>query len=151
MDEPLRCEVRRGADSEPAAALALQQLLGSIGDPIEGIAQDSEIGATCLGDHQPLSFAIEQLQSKLSERDDRMLADIGLTRSDLREAARQPLWRDPTAMLARRADVVRINDMASKLERWWPGSDKNRLRGFGTGHLVTELRPGSPRRQGNRF
>jgi uncharacterized protein YjiS (DUF1127 family) len=36
----------------------------------------------------------------LADRDDRMLADIGLTRSDLRDAYSEPLWRDPTSLLA---------------------------------------------------
>jgi hypothetical protein len=31
-----------------------------------------------------------------------MLADIGLTRADLNDALAEPLWRDPTNMLARR-------------------------------------------------
>ena len=39
----------------------------------------------------------------LADFDDRMLADIGLTRTDLRYAYSEPLWRDPTSMLARRA------------------------------------------------
>ena len=39
----------------------------------------------------------------LAEFDSRMLADIGLTRSDLRDAYAEPLWRDPTDILARRA------------------------------------------------
>ena len=34
--------------------------------------------------------------------DDRMLADIGLTRRDVREAFNEPLWRDPTDLLANR-------------------------------------------------
>jgi uncharacterized protein YjiS (DUF1127 family) len=38
----------------------------------------------------------------LASFDDRMLADIGLTRSDLREAFSEPLWRDPTALLVSR-------------------------------------------------
>lgn len=33
---------------------------------------------------------------------DRMLADIGLTRSDLADAYSEPAWRDPTAVLAQR-------------------------------------------------
>jgi uncharacterized protein YjiS (DUF1127 family) len=40
---------------------------------------------------------------RLAEFDDRMLADIGLTRSDLRDAYAEPLWHDPTDTLARRA------------------------------------------------
>jgi uncharacterized protein YjiS (DUF1127 family) len=39
----------------------------------------------------------------LANFDDRSLADIGLTRSDLRDAYSEPLWRDPTAILAKRA------------------------------------------------
>ena len=39
----------------------------------------------------------------LAGMDDRMLSDIGLTRSDLRDAYAEPLWRDPTDMLAGRA------------------------------------------------
>jgi uncharacterized protein YjiS (DUF1127 family) len=35
--------------------------------------------------------------------DDRMLADIGLTRGDLRDAISEPLWRDPTAILVARS------------------------------------------------
>lgn len=38
----------------------------------------------------------------LAGLDDHMLRDIGLSRSDLRDAASEPLWRDPTAMLAAR-------------------------------------------------
>jgi len=39
----------------------------------------------------------------LARLDDRMLADIGLNRSDLRDAYAEPLWRDPTDLLAGRA------------------------------------------------
>lgn len=35
--------------------------------------------------------------------DDRMLADIGLTRRDVREAFDEPIWCDPTELLVRRA------------------------------------------------
>jgi uncharacterized protein YjiS (DUF1127 family) len=35
--------------------------------------------------------------------DDRALADIGLTRSDVRDAFAEPLWRDPTSLLRSRA------------------------------------------------
>jgi uncharacterized protein YjiS (DUF1127 family) len=41
----------------------------------------------------------------LARLDDRMLADIGLTRRDVREAFSEPLWRDPTDLLVNR--VVR--------------------------------------------
>ena len=41
--------------------------------------------------------------ASLAGMDDRMLADIGLTRSDLRDAYSEPLWHDPTDVLAQRA------------------------------------------------
>ena len=40
---------------------------------------------------------------RLAELDDRMLADIGLNRGDLRDAYSAPVWRDPSDLLARRA------------------------------------------------
>lgn len=43
----------------------------------------------------------------LASFNDRMLADIGLTRSDLRDAFAEPPWRDPTAMLVVRAQERR--------------------------------------------
>ena len=41
--------------------------------------------------------------SVLAGADARMLADIGLTHSDLRDAFAEPLWRDPTSLLGERA------------------------------------------------
>jgi uncharacterized protein YjiS (DUF1127 family) len=38
----------------------------------------------------------------LASLDDRTLVEVGLTRSDLRDAYSEPLWRDPTSMLVRR-------------------------------------------------
>ena len=38
----------------------------------------------------------------LAHFDDRMLADIGLTRSDVRDAFSVPTWRDPTSLLVSR-------------------------------------------------
>ena len=58
------------------------------------------------------SRALKQLAEKvknrhdamrLAEFDDRMLSDIGLNRSDLRDAYAEPLWHDPTDVLARRS------------------------------------------------
>ncbi len=43
----------------------------------------------------------------LAGMDDRMLSDIGLTRSDLHDAYAEPLWRDPTDVLAGRASERR--------------------------------------------
>jgi uncharacterized protein YjiS (DUF1127 family) len=45
----------------------------------------------------------------LAGLDDRMLADIGLTRGDVRDAYSEPVWRDPTAVLVNRAQERRVN------------------------------------------
>ena len=45
----------------------------------------------------------------LAGLDDRMLADIGLTRGDLRDAFSQPLWQDPTLVLNSRVRERRVN------------------------------------------
>jgi uncharacterized protein YjiS (DUF1127 family) len=44
----------------------------------------------------------------LAEVGDRALADIGLTRTDLCDAFAEPVWRDPTELLARRAGERQI-------------------------------------------
>ena len=54
--------------------------------------------------------------SMLARLDDRMLADIGLTRSDLRDAYAEPLWEDPTCMLARRAAERRLSRKRAAFE-----------------------------------
>lgn len=55
------------------------------------------------------ALANRQQAVLLASLDDRMLSDIGLTRSDLRDAYAEPLWRDPTAILASRAAERRHN------------------------------------------
>ena len=47
--------------------------------------------------------------ASLSGLDDRMLADIGLTRGDLHDAYAEPVWRDPTAVLVSRVQERRVN------------------------------------------
>jgi uncharacterized protein YjiS (DUF1127 family) len=42
-----------------------------------------------------------QVVTRLAELDDHLLADIGVTRHDLSDALRRPLFRDPTNLLAR--------------------------------------------------
>lgn len=44
----------------------------------------------------------------LARLDEHMLADIGLNRADLRDAFSEPIWRDPTSVLGRRADERRL-------------------------------------------
>lgn len=46
--------------------------------------------------------------SKLAEFDMRMLKDLGLTSSDLRDAFSEPVWRDPTTVLAARVRERRV-------------------------------------------
>lgn len=46
---------------------------------------------------------------KLAGLDRRMLADIGITRSDVRDAFSEPFWEDPTALLRERALERRWN------------------------------------------
>jgi len=56
-----------------------------------------------------VSFRHRHDATALQRFDDRMLADIGLTRRDVREAFNEPLWRDPTDLLANRvAGRVRL-------------------------------------------
>ena len=40
--------------------------------------------------------------AQLTDRDNRMLADIGLTRGDLYEVRSEPFWVDPTTTLQKR-------------------------------------------------
>ena len=49
------------------------------------------------------AFRHRQDATMLAGFDERMLADIGLTRSDVRDAFSEPLWRDPTTILVDRA------------------------------------------------
>ena len=51
----------------------------------------------------------------LATFDDRMLRDIGLTRGDLRDAAAEPVWRDPTAVL-----VTRVRERRFYRRPLWP-------------------------------
>lgn len=73
----------RQAASPPFLALAIADLLGSL---------------------RKLSQALKNRRAAwtLAGMDERMLRDIGLSRSDLRDAYAEPLWRDPTDILAAR-------------------------------------------------
>ena len=52
---------------------------------------------------------------RLADMDDRMLADIGINRSDLRDAYSRPLWQDPSELLARRAIERRVRKQRTEL------------------------------------
>ena len=58
-----------------------------------------------------VSFRHRHDATVLMRFDDRMLADIGLTRRDVREALSEPVWRDPTDLLAERVAGHRPNPM----------------------------------------
>jgi uncharacterized protein YjiS (DUF1127 family) len=48
----------------------------------------------------------------LAGLDRHMLADIGITRADVRDAFSEPFWEDPTALLRERAIERRLNRVA---------------------------------------
>jgi len=54
-----------------------------------------------------VSLVRRKMVADLGRMDDRMLADVGLTRSDLRAAAEWSLWADPTDRLAALAEERR--------------------------------------------
>lgn len=53
----------------------------------------------------------------LAGLDRHMLADIGLTRSDVHDAFSAPLWEDPTALLSERAIERRMNRAVTRVTR----------------------------------
>ncbi len=55
------------------------------------------------------AFKARRDMAMLASFDDRMLADIGLTRGDLRDAIAEPLWRDPSAVLVTRSRERRLS------------------------------------------
>lgn len=59
-------------------------------------------------------FDRRRVMAELSELDDHMLSDIGLTRGDLRDATATPLFADPTRMLMLRTTERRV---AARLAR----------------------------------
>src|SRR4051794_12051629 len=91
MDKPLRREVRRRADGEHAAALALQQALRPGGDAVERVTHDNEIGAPGFGDGETLPFAAEQLQPELGFEPLHLMTDGALRDTKLLGGAREAL------------------------------------------------------------
>ena len=53
----------------------------------------------------------------LASMDRHMLADIGLTRSDVHDAFSAPLWEDPTTLLSERAIERRMNRAVTRVTR----------------------------------
>src|SRR5262245_66481127 len=54
-----------------------------------------------------VAFKHRRELAPLADCDDRTLADIGLTRSDLDAAGSEPLWQDPTSITATHPDRIR--------------------------------------------
>lgn len=54
----------------------------------------------------------------LAGLDSRMLADIGITRSDVQDAFSTPLWEDPTTLLSERAIERRMHRAVTRTVRW---------------------------------
>ena len=82
-----------------ALVLAVSRALGSGVTAVGGIGRAMERRRTL---------------TELAGLDDHMLSDIGLTRSDLRDATSGPLLSDPTRLLALRASERRA---AARLSR----------------------------------
>jgi uncharacterized protein YjiS (DUF1127 family) len=61
----------------------------------------------------------------LASLDRRMLADLGITRADLRDAFSEPFWEDPTALLRERAIERRLNRVVTS-----PPSEARVVTGF---------------------
>jgi uncharacterized protein YjiS (DUF1127 family) len=57
----------------------------------------------------------------LAHFDRHMLADIGLTHSDVRDAFATPLWQDPTVLLCERANERRTGRGLMRTTRWVGG------------------------------
>jgi hypothetical protein len=59
VHKPFGGEVRRCTYGQNTRGLALQEALRANRDPIERVANDGEVVATSLRDHQPLAFTME--------------------------------------------------------------------------------------------
>lgn len=62
----------------------------------------------------------------LAQVDGRMLADMGITRSDLRDAFSEPFWEDPTALLRERALERRLGRRLSRAYQYPQAAEFNR-------------------------
>ena len=58
----------------------------------------------------------ELVEARRNRRQANMLADIGITRADVRDAFSEPFWDDPTALLRERALERRLNHAVMRVE-----------------------------------
>ena len=89
-----------GISAAAPAAKVLAALAGRIGQGLKQLADRMK--------NRRAAF-------RLADLDDRMLADIGINRSDLRDAYSGPLWQDPSELLARRASERRVRQQRMEL------------------------------------
>ena len=115
------------------------------------LARALHAAATVVSHLNALRTAIRHRRqiAALFEHDERLLADIGLARSDLRDAARLPVWRDPTDLLSRRVVAMRLRprtfaawlSIDNVNRRALPTSDEDELHNLsGRGGARTALR-----------
>ena len=81
---------------------------------------------------------------------DRMLSDIGLTRGDVADAYAEPLWRDPTALLAWVEANAGDEVLVETVERRYvnPAYERALLAAHGVDEVTGELVPGIEDRTG---
>ena len=73
---------------------------------------------------------------RLAGLDDRMLADIGINRSDLRDAYSIAPWKDPSELLARRATERRVRSRRKQLD--CGSQTRNQAALFGPGPVLCQ-------------
>jgi len=89
--QPLRGQTMLMTSKTKASQTALRQLAGTLAQTISNLVA-----------HFAQVWRHRRDLDQLARFDDHMLADIGLTRSDLRDAMAEPRWRDPSALLKQR-------------------------------------------------
>jgi uncharacterized protein YjiS (DUF1127 family) len=99
---PNQCKLGgRGSDG---VRTATRSVLFTVRSPLIGLFLCIGRATAALGRGTWQIIAARQNLARLVDLDDRMLADIGLTRSDLHTAQSACLWQDPTSLLERRVN-----------------------------------------------
>jgi hypothetical protein len=71
--------------------LALREALGAERDPVECVAHDGKVFATCLRDHQALALAVEELDAEHALQGLHLMADRPLRDAQLLGGPRETL------------------------------------------------------------